>query len=233
MEKGERNMSAKDELNEQKFEAMLKPALYEYMLKELEKEEQNIPDTKHQFSKSFERKMNRLMRKIDAQENRHKRIKIAAAAALAVVAATGALTMNVEALRVPIQNFFMGEVYSVIDFGGKKDTMEVPVEYEAYAPEYVPDGYELAYVYGDDEKCCLQYKHLEGSRYNITIYIKDTRMAFDTEDGKVSEMKIGNYDIVKLEKDGRIWIEFIAGKSIYVIESNFKLSELEKILESI
>lgn len=185
-------MSVKEELNEQKFEAMLKPALYEYMLKELEKEEQNIPDTKHQFSKSFERKMNRLMRKIDAQENRHKKVKIAAAAILAAVVATGVLTMNVEALRVPIQNFFMGKEYSVIDFGGRKDAVEVPVEYEAYVPEYVLEGYQLVYVYGDDEKCCLQYRHIDGSGYNITIYINDTRIAFDTEEGEVSEEKLEN-----------------------------------------
>ena len=226
-------MSVKEELNEQKFEAMLKPALYEYMLKELEKEEQNIPDTKHQFSKSFERKMNRLMRKIDAQENRHKKVKIAAAAILAAVVATGVLTMNVEALRVPIQNFFMGKEYSVIDFGGRKDAVEVPVEYEAYVPEYVLEGYQLVYAYGDDEKCCLQYRHIDGSGYNITIYINDTRIAFDTEEGEVSEEKIGKYDVVKVEKDGRVWIEFNTGKSRYVIESNMELSELGKILDSI
>lgn len=233
MEKGERNMSAKDELNEQKFEAMLKPALYEYMLKELEKEEQNIPDTKHQFSKSFERKMNRLMRKIDAQENRHKRIKIAAAAALAVVAATGALTMNVEALRVPIQNFFMGEVYSVIDFGGKKDTVEVPVEYEAYAPEYVPDGYELAYVYGDDEKCCLQYGNLDGQRYDIIIHFKETRTAFDTENGEVSKEKIGDFDVITMVKNGRSWINVTIKGILYIIEGDLNVSDLERILGSI
>ncbi len=226
-------MSVKEELNEQKFEAMLKPALYEYMLKELEKEEQNIPDTKHQFSKSFERKMNRLMRKIDAQENRHKKVKIAAAAILAAVVATGVLTMNVEALRVPIQNFFMGKEYSVIDFGGRKDAVEVPVEYEAYVPEYVPEGYQLVYTYGDDEKCCLQYSNIDGQRYDITIYVKETRTAFDTESGEVSKIVIGNYEVVKVEKDGRIWMEFISGKVVYVIEGNIELIELEKVLDSI
>lgn len=226
-------MSVKEELNEQKFEAMLKPALYEYMLKELEKEEQNIPDTKHQFSKSFERKMNRLMRKIDAQENRHKKVKIAAAAILAAVVATGVLTMNVEALRVPIQNFFMGKEYSVIDFGGRKDAVEVPVEYEAYVPEYVPEGYQLVYAYGDGEKCCLQYSNIDGQRYDITIYVKETRTAFDTESGEVSKIVIGNYEIVKVEKDGRIWMEFISGKVVYVIEGNIELIELEKVLDSI
>ena len=150
-------MSARDELNEQKFDAMLKPALYEYMLKELEKQEKEIPDTKHEFSKSFERKMNRLMRKIDAKENHHKKAKVIAAAVLVTVAALGMLTMNVEAIRVPVQNFFMGEEYSAIDFGGKKDVVEVPEEYAEYVPEYVADGYELVFARGDEEKCYLQY----------------------------------------------------------------------------
>ena len=95
------------------------------------------------------------------------------------------------------------------------------------------EGYQLVYAYGDDEKCCLQYRHIDGSGYNITIYINDTRIAFDTEEGEVSEEKIGKYDVVKVEKNGRVWIEFNTGKSRYVIESNMELSELGKILDSI
>jgi len=226
-------MSARDELNEQKFEAMLKPALYEYMLKELEKQEKEIPDTKHQFSKSFERKMNRLMRKIDAEENHHKKAKVVVAAVLTATVALGVLTMNVEAIRVPIQNFFMGEEYSVIDFGGKKDVVEIPEEYAGYVPEYVVDGYELVYARGVDEQCYLQYSNIDGERYDITIYIGEARAAFDTEDGKVSNIKIGNYDAVKMEKDGRTWIEFVVGNAVYVIEGNEEASEIEKIFDSI
>lgn len=127
----------------------------------------------------------------------------------------------------------MGKEYSVIDFGGRKDAVEVPVEYEAYVPEYVPEGYQLVYAYGDDEKCCLQYSNIDGQRYNVTIYTDGTRTAFDTEEGEVSEEKIGKYDVVKVEKDGRVWIEFNTGKSRYIIESNMELSELGKILDSI
>lgn len=226
-------MSARDELNEQKFDAMLKPALYEYMLKELEKQEKEIPDTKHEFSKSFERKMNRLMRKIDAEENHHKKAKVIAAAVLVSVAALGMLTMNVEAIRVPIQNFFMGDEYSAIDFGGKKDVIEIPVEYEEYVPEYVPVGYELVYARQGDDLCYLQYSNMDGQKYDITIYVGDIRTAFDTEDGEVSEIKIGSHDAVTMEKDGKIWIGFLSKGIGYTIESYLELPEIEHILDSI
>lgn len=226
-------MSARDELNEQKFDAMLKPALYEYMLKELEKQEKEIPDTKHEFSKSFERKMNRLMRKIDAEENHHKKAKVIAAAVLVTVTALGMLTMNVEAIRVPIQNFFMGDEYSVIDFGRKKDVIEVPVEYEEYVPEYVVDGYELVYAREIDRVCYLQYRNIDGKEYDISICIKDIRTAFDTEDAEVSEIKIGSHDAVTMEKDGKTWISFLSKGIRYTIESYLELSEIEKILDSV
>lgn len=226
-------MSARDELNEQKFDAMLKPALYEYMLKELEKQEKEIPDTKHEFSKSFERKMNRLMRKIDAEENHHKKAKVIAAAVLVTVAALGMLTMNVEAIRVPIQNFFMGDEYSAIDFGGKKEVIEIPVEYEEYVPEYVVDGYELMYARETDGGCYLQYNNMDGLKYQIIIYVNGVRTAFDTENGEVSETRIGNYDVIIMEKEGRTWIYFSAKGLDYTIDGELEISEIEKILDSI
>lgn len=226
-------MSARDELNEQKFDAMLKPALYEYMLKELEKQEKEIPDTKHEFSKSFERKMNRFMRKIDAEENHHKKAKVIAAAVLVTVVALGMLTMNVEAIRVPIQNFFMGDEYSALDFGGKKDTVEIPVEYVEYAPEYVVDGYELVFARGDEEKCYLQYENIDGLKYQIIIYVNGTRTAFDTENGEVSETRIGNYDVITMKKEGRTWINFSVKGLDYTIDGELEISEIEEILDSI
>ncbi len=224
-------MSVSDDIKEQKFDAMLKPALYEQMIQEMERQE--VPEEKHPFSKSFDRKMNRLIRKAEAEENRYRSVKAWAAVIVAAVVALGVLTMSVEAIRVPIWNLFMGEEYSVIDFGRKKEVIEIPEAYEAYAPGYVVTGYELVYAYEDTENCFLQYNSVDGQEYAITIYKENTRTAFDTEAGEISETRIGERDVLMVEKDGRIWVNFTAQNVGYIIEGSVDLTEMEKILNSI
>ena len=224
-------MAVKDELKEQKFDAMLKPALYEQMLKEMEAGE--MPAEKHEFSRSFDRKMKRMLKKAGRTEEGHFRnVKVAVAAGVVVVAALGVVTMNVEALRVPIQNMFMGDTHSTLDYGGKKGEIEVPEAYVEYVPEYVLDGYELVYAYGDIEKCYLQYNNIDSQKYFITIYVEDIRTAFDSEDGEIFEKKIENCDVIFMEKDGAIWASFMNGNMRYVIEGNLKMQDIEDIIKA-
>lgn len=224
-------MAVKDELKEQKFDAMLKPALYEQMLKEMEAGE--MPAEKHEFSRSFDRKMKRMLKKAGRTEEGHFRnVKVAVAAGVVVVAALGVVTMNVEALRVPIQNMFMGDTHSTLDYGGKKGEIEVPEAYVEYVPEYVLDGYELVYAYGDIEKCYLQYSNLDGKNYFVTMYIGNKREAFDTENGKIYQKKIGEYDVVFMEKDEDIWASFVIGNMLYIIEGNLKMQDVEEIVNN-
>jgi len=226
-QEGGKIMSIDNELKEQKFDAMLKPALYEQMIKEMEGQE--MPVEGHQFSRTFERRMKRLVRKNGAAE-RYRSVKAAVALGMAVVVALGVVTMNVEALRVPIWNLFMGEEYSVIDFGGKKEEIEIPVEYEGFVPEYVVPGYELVYAYGDDESCYLQYSNIDGQRYNIAIYMGNKRTAFDTEDGEVIEKEIEDYNVIFMEKDEEMWASFMRGTIRYVIEGNLKMQDIEELV---
>lgn len=224
-------MATGDELKEQKFDAMLKPALYEQMLKEME--EDGMPVEKHEFSRSFDRKMKKLARTAGMPvEKRFRNVKVAVATGVVVVAALGIVTMNVDALRVPIWNLFMGEEYSAIDFGGKKEEIEVPVEYEEYVPGYVLPGYELVYAYGDEDKCYLQYRNLEGLDYFITLSSGNKRAAFDTEDGEVIEKKIENYDVIFMEKDEEMWASFMVGNIRYVFEGNLRMQDIEDIIKN-
>ena len=224
-------MATGDELKEQKFDAMLKPALYEQMLKEME--EAGMPVEKHEFSRSFDRKMKKLARTAGMPvEKRFRNVKVAVATGVVVVAALGIVTMNVDALRVPIWNLFMGEEYSVIDFGGKKEEIEVPVEYEEYVPGYVLPGYELVYAYGDSSKCLLQYRNLEGVDYFVTLYRENIRTAFDTEDSEMIEKTIEGYDVIFMEKDKDIWASFMAGNIRYVFEGNLRMQDVEDIIKN-
>lgn len=224
-------MAVKDELKEQKFDAMLKPALYEQMLKEMEAGE--MPAEKHEFSRSFDRKMKRVLKKAGRTEAGYFRnVRVAVAAGVVVVAALGVVTMNVEALRVPIQNMFMGDTHSTLDYGGKKGEIEVPEEYVEYVPEYVLPGYELVYAYGDDDKCYLQYKNLEGVYYSITISSGNKRAAFDTEDGEVLEKRVENYDVIFMKKDEEIWASFVVRNMRYVIEGKLAMKDIEDIIKA-
>lgn len=224
-------MATGDELKEQKFDAMLKPALYEQMLKEME--EDGMPVEKHEFSRSFDRKMKKLARTAGMPvEKRFRNVKVAVATGVVVVAALGIVTMNVDALRVPIWNLFMGEEYSVIDFGGKKEEIEVPVEYEEYVPGYVLPGYELVYAYGDGDKCYLQYKNMDGMDYFVTIHTSIIRTAFDTEDSEMIEKKIEGYDVIFMEKDEEMWASFMVGNIRYVFEGNLRMQDIEDIIKN-
>ena len=227
-------MTVTDDLKEQKFDALLKPALYEQMLQELQNQE--LPAEKHLFSKSFNKKMAGLMEEKETKVYRLKNFKTLAAVSLLAIAILGFITMNVEAIRVPIWNLFMGDEYSVIDYGGKKEEIEIPVEYEEYAPGYVISGYELVYAYADEKRCYLQYSNIDGKKYYIMIYLMKTREAFDTEEGMVLEKRIGEHNVVMMEKDGEVWIDYRKNGIAYTINGSAEEMievEIEEVLDSI
>lgn len=226
-------MTVTDDLKEQKFDALLKPALYEQMLQELQNQE--LPAEKHLFSKSFNKKMTGLMEEKETKVYRLKNFKTLAAVSLLAITILGFITMNVEAIRVPIQNLFMGDTHSTIDFGDKKGEIEIPVEYEEYAPGYVISGYELVYAYADEKRCYLQYSNIDGQEYFVVIYKKGVREAFDTEEGIVTEKKIGKYNVIIMEKEGEKWIDYRKNNMIYTINGSAEKlveTEVEKILDS-
>lgn len=218
-------------IQQEKWNAMLKVALYEQL--ETETEYENIEEEEHKFSKDFEYKMEELMSEKGKKKRYRSRGTVAAVLAVVVLAA-GLVGMHAEAIKVPVLNFMKADEYSVTDYGDKKSVVEVPEEYVQYAPTYVPEGFELVYAFARERKCYLQYRNsMDGREYDITILDDISRIAFDSEDAETVEKEIGGYDAIFAEKDGMVWGSSIVGNYAYSLEGEVEMEILEKILESI
>lgn len=220
------------DMQEEKFNALIKIALCEQL--DWEEEYENMPEEEHEFSEAFEQKMEAFM--TGTEEKRKHRFKgTSAAAILAVILlAAGMVGGNVEAIRVPIFSFLKFEEYSVLDYGNKKEVIEIPEEYVQYAPSYVPEGFALVYVHAEEKRCYLQYiDGINGKGYDITILEEKNRIAFDSEDSQQEEMRLGGYEILMAEKENAVWISCDIGKRTYWLEGDIEMDAFEKILESI
>lgn len=218
-------------IQQEKWNAMLKVALYEQL--ETETEYENIEEEEHKFSKDFEYKMEELMSEKGKKKRYRSRGTVAAVLAVVVLAA-GLVGMHAEAIKVPVLNFMKADEYSVTDYGAKKSVVEVPEEYEEYAPTYVPEGFELVYTYARERKCYLQYRNsIDGKEYEVIILNEKNRIAFDSEDAETVEKKIGGYDALIADKDGIVWLSCILGNHTYSLEGEIELEDAEEILKSV
>lgn len=218
------------DIKEEKFNAMVKLALYEQMEQEMAKEE--IPSVEHEFSKEFEKKMNRLIKKTENKRTHYRKWKTTAAVGLITVVAAGVITMNVDALRLPVLNLITGQRYATLGSNKGAEQVEIPQDYVDYVPSYVPEGFELVYAYGDEDMGYMEYVNGE-KEYHITIVPNEEQTDFDTEDGKIKEIEVAGKQIIVLEKEGKLWATHTKFHHAIIVDGELKIEDIQLILNSI
>lgn len=192
----------------------------------------------HEFSPAFEKQMKKLIRKSRKQQYNeyrptgfHSKIRIAVLIAVLVCAA---MMFSVSAFRTSIANFFF-------DLEGKSSSVEfdndsnsISSEFDKYLPSYIPSGFIIDAVrQGSDSGVSIQFSDGEDGFFDIQYFPKLMSISIDTEDGKISELRINNADVVISERQDRIMATYTRDGSFYLISGNISYDEVINILESI
>ena len=162
----------------------------------------NEEDIEYEFSERFNKKMDKLFKKIERNctyptVSLSKRILTIAAAILIIFAGL----MSVSAIREPIVNFVLEFFEEHIDFGFSGDISQ-EIEYE-YGFSKIPEGFELT------------VKNKEGG----TVYTEYTNI--NTGDIIILTQSITDSDDISIDKEhGAITKEFIYGMEVYIYEHN-------------
>ncbi|MGN1028095.1 MAG: DUF4367 domain-containing protein [Faecousia sp.] len=151
--------------------------------------------------------MDKLIRKARRQEwhRRNQKTLRRLAAVFAVVILTGSvLVTQVDAVRVPVMNFFITvrEEFSEIGIFQPEKQTSLSEKYDVYLPAYVPDGFVTESVEEGKNYITVRYSKDDesGDFYTLRFSSETLNGAYDTEDAEVTEITIQGYPAVLIEK---------------------------------
>lgn len=249
----------KKELKEQLFEDMIKAALQD----ELEEETSEIMTEEEMraagievptFSREFERKMERMIRRRRREEwmqTNKKMLRNLAAVFLLVCLAGGTVISTVDAVRIPIKNFFLeiggmfvqaddyiesarSETEEIIpEVGLKAEEVVISEEYAEFMPTYVLEGYNLTYVIKEANNLMLEYSHPDGSFYMLQFCPEIPSNYVDGENANVETIEINGMQATIVKEENMIRVVYQNNNSQYILQGSMSQTEAIKILESI
>ena len=194
------------------------------------------------FSKSFHRKMNKLIK----EQRRSPRVnqilqymKRIVAAVLAIAVLTFGGLMTVEAYRtqiieVIVQVFERFTKYQFISHDDHTEEISLP----EVSVEYIPDGMkEVKSQLIEDLRYYVRYENDRGQFFKITLRVIQSNGSYstllNTEDSTYVTIDINGQQAFANTKEGDSSITWIYGHIVYNVYGNIALDELEFIAENL
>ena len=227
-------------MTENQFDELLKAAIQEYGGEYIEiPEEMRKP---HHFSRSFERRMQKIVRQAGIQV-KHRRLPLRQLIAIiiAAVMVLSAAAMSVSAVRDVIIGFIT-EVYETFTGVRAEPSEDAPETLEEiYEVTWVPEGYELI---EDIRESGYRTQRFENATTNSVIIFDQYPVSrysanYDTENAEFKNVLVNGENGMAIEWDDEY--ELIWKKSNYVLElrmlqgenGNINKNEMDKIAESV
>lgn len=217
-------------------ELLLKNALEEYVDKSTEEFIEEYKDTEPQYSEKHKRRMKKLFRKSGSGASRKKVIGRAAMVVLAVfISATAAL--QVEAIRVQVENWYYEITGEAIHIGNSTEVL--PGYSKTETPIYVLSD-EFVEKYGfsvtqeiEERYAISKYENLTG-KYIILQQFEDRRtLHIDNENYKVEKQTISNKEVMIISEENGITLYLEEdGIALYVF-TNMKAENIYEIIENL
>lgn len=229
-----------EQLEKKLFEAALRHAVEQCVEQECAPIREEYADSPEpDYSLGFRLRMKRLLQKNKRPAGAGWQTYAKRVAAVAVVLCVGFFSvMSVEAVRVPITNFFLyiTEKGTVIDFGGSNDNVPViPLGWDfVYAPAYLPKGYVLA----ETENYGKNFNATYSADTQSDIVFQQSQsfegmLALDTEDAATEQITIGALDGLYVEENGSSMLFWLNSDGWYLLTTTLGREETVKIAESV
>lgn len=156
----------------------------------------------------------------------------------------GILFTTVEAIRVPIINFFVAQKEGFMEISGNEESTSEDAQNGGRTSDVdgplaglLPEGYVLRiYDVGSTGDTFIVYENENGDIVALNIFPNQSSFQIDTEDASASErMKIASYDAVLIEKDGYqlAWLDTEEKLLYYLDVSALSRDEIIELAENV
>lgn len=142
---------------------------------------------------------------------------------------------TVDAFKITITNFFIEqrEKFSSISLT-ENNNISIPSELiEKYYPRYLPEGYEIANTYVNDDKFGISYVNKNNGIINYSYFGVNAAASIDTENRTETSVLVNDFQGYMYSKDGHNLLVFNTDEYIFVISGFISQDEIIKIAESI
>ena len=222
--------------NEKLFDGMLKTALEETTINEMETlPSQKELDEMFPRSEIFDKKVSKIINREEKSYKKKRNIKRIykfVAVFVALIIATGIVVYSVEAWRIRFMNFIIDiqQDRTIIDFNEEftGDTFRMDELYLGYMPngfrleESSVTGSYLSVIFMSDDLF-----------FSITVNDITTIMAIDTEDANVQRMQINEFDALYSTNDNVNILVWHDNNNSYRIAGNIEQDKIIRIAENI
>ena len=225
-----------DKMDKEISELLFKNAFEEYENARCDEIIEKYKDTEPEYSEEHKRRMEKLFKKEKKSFCWNKFAKRAAMVVLAVFL-SGALALQVEAVRIKIENWYYEITGEAIHIGNSVE--DLPGYSETDMPIYalsdeVVESYGLNLTQEIDGKIITsKYKSLNGVYIVLKQFESKISLHLDNDDAAISEERIGQRTFLILENiDERIIYLEEQNRSLYIY-TNLDNNKIKEIIENL
>lgn len=219
------------------FDAFIRSAIQEDIeSNHLNKE---IPDdtTEHIFSDTFEKKMKKLIKEQRRQAGRARRkhmVHRIGGMAAGIVLISGILVTNVDALRVPLSDFFLDVKDKYTDIVlSRQIHYDISDKLQKYMPEYMPEGFVITNVVEQTDEVSVTCENDGGAFYVLDFWMTVQDASTDTEDALSEKLILQGAPAMVVQKGDRTYITWMPNEHQYYLAGQITKEEGIRILESV
>lgn len=225
-----------DKMDKEISELLLKNAFEEYENARCDKIIEKYKDTEPEYSEEHKRRMEKLFKKEKKSFCWGKFVKRAAMIILAVFL-SGVLALQVEAVRIKIENWYYEITGEAIHIGNSVE--DLPGYSETDMPIYVlSDEFVEKYGYSMTQEInefviTSEYKNLNDTYIIIKQYNQERNIHIDNEDAKTEKQIVGEKEVLFIYGEDEITLCWGKNKITFYCFTNIEKSFIQEMLESI
>lgn len=225
-----------DKLDKEISELLLKNAFEEYENARCDEIIEKYKDTEPEYSEEHKRRMEKLFKKEKHVSSWKKGLMRAAMIILAVFI-SGAMALQVEAVRIKIENWYYEITGEAIHIGNSIE--ELPGYSETDMPIYVlSDEFVEKYGLGvtqeiSDEKIHTSYENINGNYVDFREFSGEVIFDLDSDNATIRKKKSGNKEILIINNQNEFMLYWkYDGNTIYVY-TNFLEDSIDELIDNI
>lgn len=224
-----------DKMDKEISELLLKNAFEEYENARCDEIIEKYKDTEPEYSEEHKRRMEKLFKKEKKSFCWSKFAKRAAMVILAVFL-SGALALQVEAVRIKIENWYYEITGEAIHIGNSVE--DLPGYSETDMPIYVLSD-EFVEKYGfsvtqeiSDKHIMSSYKNINDTYIKVVQYLEKRNMHLDNDDAQIKKYVINGIEIACILNDGKISLYWEKNSRTFCLHTNMSDNYIEEIMSS-
>ena len=225
-----------DKLDKEISELLLKNAFEEYENARCDEIIEKYKDTEPEYSEEHKRRMEKLFEKEKKSFCWGKFVTRAAMIILAVFL-SGALALQVEAVRIKIENWYYEITGEAIHIG--ESIEKLPTYIDAEKSIYVlSDELIEKYSFGvtqeiDDKVIISQYENINGSYILIIQYFEKRNVHIDNDDSNIKKKKVNGKELLYIDGEGKFTLYWEEEEEAICIYSNLEKNSINEIVNNI